>query len=52
MTSETSPRGFVTSYDYGFAGQYAGASFPDGASVAFDIARDLGLADVGIGFGF
>ena len=47
----TSERGFTTSTNYGFAGQYIGSGFPDGSSIALDISRDLGLADLGIGLG-
>ena len=47
----TSERGFTTGYDYGFAGQYLGSDLPDGSSIALDISRDLGLADLGIGLG-
>ena len=44
-------RGFVTSNDYGFAGQWIGSGFPDGASVSAQISASLGLADLGIGLG-
>jgi RHS repeat-associated protein len=51
LTAEASARGFVTEQDYGFAGQWTGSSFPDGASISARIAKDLGLADLGIGLG-
>ena len=51
MVGQLSKRAFATSNDYGFAGQFLGAGFPDGASIATKISRDLGLADLGIGLG-
>lgn len=49
MTSTTDARGFATSYSYGFASQFIGSDRPDGSSVALNIAKDLGLADFGLG---
>jgi len=51
ITAVTDQRQFSTTYDYGFAGQYLGSGFPDGSSVAASIAKDLGLADLGLGIG-
>ncbi len=51
LVSELSKRGFATTHDYGFAGQWIGSGFADGASVSAQISRSLGLADLGIGLG-
>ena len=49
LVEDASERGFVTKHDYGFAGQFAGSGFPDGASIAINISKSLGLADLGLG---
>ena len=51
LSAFASARGFVTSFDYGFAGQYLGTSYPDGASITASIAGDLGLTDLESAFG-
>ena len=51
IESFTNERGFDTTYDYGFAGQFAEAGFPDNTSISLSISKSLGLADLGIGLG-
>ena len=51
LITSTSERDFDTTHDYGAAGQWLGSGFPDGASIAADIAKNLGLANLGIGLG-
>ncbi len=51
LSAFASARGFVTTVDYGFAGQYLGTNNPDGTSVSASIAGTLGLAQFDIGLG-
>ncbi len=51
LTAEVSERGFVTTQNYGFAGQLTGSGFPDGASAGVQSSRSVGLANLATGQG-
>jgi RHS repeat-associated protein len=51
LSAFASARGFVTTVDYGFAGQYLGTNNPDGTSITASIAGDIGLTDFELGLG-
>ncbi len=51
MASQTSKRGFVTSYDYGFHGRNIGSVRADGSTRALSPNAVVGLIDSGQGFG-
>ena len=51
METSTDQRGNDTNYTYGFAGQYSGLTFSDGASNDVQAGRVVGLADLASGVG-
>ncbi len=51
LTSQTSKRGFVTSYDYGFHGRNVRADRPDGSFALTAASEVVGLIDVSAGEG-
>jgi YD repeat-containing protein len=51
LTSQTSKRGFVTTYGYDFAGRNVLASRADGSTRQVDASQTMGLADFTTGLG-
>jgi len=51
LTSQTSKRGFVTTYQYNFAGKNIGAIRPDGSTVSMSPQWMVGLVDPSTGLG-
>ncbi len=51
LTSQTSKRGFVTTYQYNFAGKNIGATRPDGSTVSMSPQWMVGLVDPSTGLG-
>ncbi len=51
LTSQTSKRGFVTSYDYDFAGRAIRANRPDGSATELAAIETVGLIDPASGAG-
>lgn len=51
LTSQTSKRGFVTTYQYNFAGKNIGATRPDGSTVSMSPQWMVGLIDPSTGLG-
>lgn len=49
ITTRTDPRGLTTDVLYGPAGRYAGSTLPDGTELKIELARTLGLPDLGGG---
>ena len=47
MIAQIDPRGNLTSHSYGVAGVYSGTERPDGTSVSLEIAKSLGLKNLG-----
>lgn len=51
MTAQTSKRGFVTDYQYNFAGMHVKSLWPDGSTRVITPAMSIGLADLASGIG-
>ena len=51
LVSQTSKRGFITTYAYDFAGRNVMSSRPDGSTRQVDAAETMGLADPNSGLG-
>ena len=47
MTGYTDERGSAITYEYGAGGIFSAAHLPDGSSITLEIAKSLGLADLG-----
>lgn len=47
LTAQTDPRGLITEHSYGPYGRYQGATLSDGTEISLDIAKTLGLPDLG-----